>query len=276
MFKKKYIVLSVLALFLSSLSVQTASAHVTTQLKGAQAIAGGGAVVWLRVPHAKTNLSSIKIEVKLPENIGIAKPEHIPGWVESSTLSSDGLNTLTVSWSGGNLPDSSFEDFGIKLTLPKEVGSKVYFPTVQTLSDGSTESWIDIPTAANPSPAQPAPSLLLKDASANVDAPAVAQLLAAFQQQVIDLYYAGTISENKSKVTVEGDAPSRFKNKAYSIKTVGTNPVQLKTGKLNYAGDFSTSISIMGGSEANAYHLSAGDKIEIFAGNTSLAKITIA
>lgn len=185
--KKRTLLVLPFALVATLLGAQASSAHVSVQTHAEVFSAGGSATLYLRVPHGKAGLLTNKVEVQLPANIGIVKPEHIPGWTEVVTNDAAGKNTLSISWSGGSLADSSFQDFGLRVTLPATPGVKIYFPTVQTLSDGTTEAWVTIPVAGQPEPAMPAPGYTLVDKAQAVTLASLQAQIVALQAKIANL-----------------------------------------------------------------------------------------
>ena len=185
--KKRALLVLPFALVATLLGAQASSAHVSVQTHAEVFSAGGSATLYLRVPHGKAGFLTNKVEIQLPANIGIVKPEHIPGWTEVVTNDAAGKNTLSISWSGGSLADSSFQDFGLRLTLPATPGVTIYFPTVQTLSDGSTEAWVTIPVAGQPEPAMPAPAFKLVDKAQAVTLASLQAQIVALQAKIANL-----------------------------------------------------------------------------------------
>ena len=157
------VLVAALALLVSPMLATSANAHTTVQLYGSEAVAGGYGHVFIRIPHATATTSTVKVEVEIPAGVTSVKPQQVGGWKESRTMSEDGKNVVAVSWSEGNLPDTSFQDFGISVKFPATAGT-IYFKIVQTLSDGSTVAWISIPAAGQDSHSlpTPAPSVTVK------------------------------------------------------------------------------------------------------------------
>lgn len=157
------VLVAALALLISPMLAPSANAHASVQLYGSEAVAGGYGHVFIRIPHASATTSTVKVEVEIPAGVTGVKPQQIGGWKESRTMSADGKDVVAVSWSEGNLPDTSFQDFGISVKFPATAGT-IYFKTVQTLSDGSTVAWISIPATGQDSHSlpTPAPSLAVK------------------------------------------------------------------------------------------------------------------
>ena len=152
----------------SAIFSSPASAHASVQTYGVSATAGGYGHAFIRIPHAEAGKSTVRIDVQIPAGVTAVKPQQVAGWNESVELAADGKTAAKVIWSGGNLPDTSFADFGISLKYPATPGATLYFKTVQTLNDGTTVSWVEIPAAGQDSHslAKPAPSVKLPAAAA--------------------------------------------------------------------------------------------------------------
>ncbi|CAB4626591.1 unannotated protein [freshwater metagenome] len=105
-----------------------ASAHMGVDVHGATMTAGKGATIFLRPGHGCDGDATNTITVEIPSGVTGVKPQQKAGWDTA-------FDGKTITWSGGALPDSQFDDFGIKLTWPKldaAVKSQaIYFKTVQ-------------------------------------------------------------------------------------------------------------------------------------------------
>ena len=71
---------------------------------------------------------------------------------------------LSVTWSGGSLPDSYYDTFNLYIMVPNKVGKTLYFPTVQRCAKG-VHRWIAIPQKGKPEPEEPAPGLKITKAT---------------------------------------------------------------------------------------------------------------
>ena len=279
-----------------------ASAHMSYQMYGEKPYAGKGAVIFARIGHAEPGLSTVKVEVAIPEGVTSVKPQHISGWTESTTMTADGKNVATVSWSGGSVADASFADFGIKLTFPKTPGATLYFKSVQTLSDGSTLAWIEIPVEGAAEPAHPAPKIVLLDpaldpaagatASASsaktaADAAKVAADLAtAAAKSAVEAVtgiksysgeISGTVSMKTKKVRIVADASTTHAGKSYVVRTVDANgkSVDIISGKLDARGDVIKTVAMSRTGKA-AYQLKAGSKLSLVVAGKVLATADVA
>lgn len=244
-----------------------ASAHVSVQMYGERALAGKGAVVFLRIGHAEPGKSTTKVEVQIPEGVTGVKPQRIGGWSESATVAPDGKTVATVVWSGGNLPDTSFQDFGIKLTFPKNVGASVPFKVVQTLSDGSELAWIELSAPGAPEPSHPAPFVTLGDPAAVVAVPAPAAPIASRA----DL--RATLDPSRRKVRVLADASSTLAGARYVVRVHGADAV-VATGMLDSHGDVARTVSV-GAKGSKHAGIAAGTVLDLVAEGAVLASTTV-
>ncbi len=93
---------------------------------------GSTALVHFRVPHGCEGAATTGLELQLPDGVVGAKPEQIAGWtVETEMVESDPYSLFgteytervgVVGWSGGELPDEAFLDFGVLATFLGEPG----------------------------------------------------------------------------------------------------------------------------------------------------------
>lgn len=142
-----------------------AAAHIALVTKTASV--GSYYKATFRVPHGCAGSDTVAIKVRIPAGVVDVKPQPKPGW--KLTLQSGPyaapvkLHGTTVdqgvrevSWSGGDLPDTQFDEFSFMAYLAPTLaaGSTLYFPLVQECRHG-TERWIDTDSqgAANPAPA---------------------------------------------------------------------------------------------------------------------------
>lgn len=114
----------------------------------------------IRIGHGCDGSTVTGVTVVIPDGVTSVKPRSVAGWQVNMTtrpleppVVSHGktINTTidTISWSGGNLLDTFFEDFGVSMKLPnKDDGSILYFNVTQTCVNGSI-SWDQIPQAGS-------------------------------------------------------------------------------------------------------------------------------
>lgn len=148
-----------------------ASAHVTSP-DGANVPSGGSAVVHFRVPHGCDGAATDTIELQLPDGVVSAKPEYVPGWtLEVETVASEPYDEFgttktervgVIRWSGGDLPDFAFYDFGVRATFLADPGTVLAFPVVQKCGDAEV-AWIEPMVEGQPEPEHPAPTITIGD-----------------------------------------------------------------------------------------------------------------
>lgn len=184
--KKKVLSACVLALGLTLISTQNASAHVSLQLKGYTDIAGSSSRVWLSLGHGCTyknvKYGTSVFTVDVPRVAGKPTPEFHVGYkttvVPSKETNASGVpDYYTVTWTAKSknysIDDGTFYDFGLKLTWDA-TAQKISFPTTQicfattsagvkkplylkwTITDGSTKA------ASEDTEFGPAPSITTK------------------------------------------------------------------------------------------------------------------
>jgi periplasmic copper chaperone A len=154
-----------------------AAAHVTVP-DGADVPSGGNAVIHLRVPHGCDGAATDTISVQLPDGVVSAKAEYVPGWdlavetVPSAPYDEFGTTKTervgVITWSGGDLPDAAFYDFGIKATFLLDPGTVVALPVVQKCGDVEV-AWIEATVEGQPEPEHPAPTITIGAAVAATD-----------------------------------------------------------------------------------------------------------
>ena len=160
---------AVLTAALATLTVAfPATAHIT--VPETEVVAGGTAEFHLRVPHGCDGASTDTLEVQLPDGVVGAQPAYIPGWtVEIETVESEPYErfgeTLTervgvIRWSGGDLPDLAYLDFGIRAEFLAEPGTVVALPVVQRCGDAEV-AWIEPTVEGEPEPEHPAPTVTI-------------------------------------------------------------------------------------------------------------------
>ncbi len=157
----KYFVLAAALAAIAS----SAAAHVS--LSPASVPAGSYFFGEFRIAHGCAGRDTISIKVEIPDAILVAKPQPKTGWsLETESKPLDKPNQVdgrpvdsrvsTITWQG-DLEDTNWDQFGLMLKLPSTPGVLV-FPVTQTCAQGEVK-WDEVPTAANPHPAHPAPTL---------------------------------------------------------------------------------------------------------------------
>ena len=136
---------------------------------------GGTEVFAFRVPTESPTASTVRLDVQFPTNFPFANVlvQDKAGWTFTTQTAplpkpittDDGTFTSAVtevSWvaTAGGIPPGAFDLFNVFATLPSNT-SKITFKAVQTYSDGTVVSWIELPTKGAPPPDHPAPVLIL-------------------------------------------------------------------------------------------------------------------
>jgi uncharacterized protein YcnI len=146
--------------------------HVTIPDGGAIP-SGSSSVIHLRVPHGCEGAATDTLEVRLPDGIVSAQPEYVPGWtvevdmVVSAPYDEFGTERTervgVIRWSGGDLPDAAFYDFGIRARFLLEPGTSVGIPVVQRCGDAEV-AWIEPTVQGAAEPEHPAPLITIGEA----------------------------------------------------------------------------------------------------------------
>jgi uncharacterized protein YcnI len=148
-----------IAIAIALIAPALASAH--ARVSPAVSLSGKLQLYSLAVPTEKSNLTTSKIVMTVPNGFGIdsfAPPP--PGWQQSiqQTGSGDSAVITKVTWTGGKTPtgeDSLFQ------FLAQPASSKTYtFQVEQTYSDGSIVNWSGPESSAAPAPTIDAKSSL--------------------------------------------------------------------------------------------------------------------
>lgn len=160
--KKNILMLAIAAAALAP----SAQAHVT--LEQTSAPVGAYQKLTFRVGHGCDGSATKALTVMLPESVIGAKPMPKAGWKITTVdgklsvpVASHGKSITSavreVSWKGGPLPDSYFDEFTVQVKLPEEAG-KLYFKVVQQCEKGSV-AWDELPGEAGAKLKAPAPML---------------------------------------------------------------------------------------------------------------------
>lgn len=214
------------ALFLAT---APASAHVT--LATAETGSGNYYKGILRVPHGCDGKATRSVSVQIPEGVIGVKPMPKPGWTVTMTKGAyaktyenhgravtEGVREIV--WSGGELGDEFYDEFVFTsfVTDTFAAGQRVYFPTVQTCTQGEAR-WTEVPAAGQSARdlKSPAPALRIADTRMNAQAQASA---GAETYKIGDITVAAPwsratpggakVAGGYLKVTNSGSAPERL------------------------------------------------------------------
>lgn len=130
-----------------------AQAHVTANPNEGQA--GKYFETKFRVSHGCDGSPTVAVHIALPKGMVSVKPQYKAGWnvdIKKSSLEkpvSAGHGKMAteqfdeIIWSGGTLPDTLYDDFGLLMKLPDAEGI-LWFPVKQVCKEGVSE-WKNVP-----------------------------------------------------------------------------------------------------------------------------------
>ena len=139
-----------------------AAAH--AELDPGEAPAGSFQRFVLHIPNESDTAATVKVAVRFPESVATATFVRVPGWTRTvTTLKLDQPTTdaegneideriVTVTWEGGTIEPGETGEFPFSFEAPDQPGATIFFPTVQTYSDGSVSRWIGAPGSDEPAP----------------------------------------------------------------------------------------------------------------------------
>jgi uncharacterized protein YcnI len=143
--------------------IGAAQAHVTVHPNALPA--GGFTVININVPNEDARASTVKVDVKFPNNVFTASTAAMPGWkgrvitkklpkpVEIERGFSVSSRVDRVVYSGGRIGPGQFLSFPVSIFVPKgKAGTLLTFKALQTYSNGKIVRWIGSPSADDPAP----------------------------------------------------------------------------------------------------------------------------
>jgi uncharacterized protein YcnI len=159
-------------------AASVAGAHVTAN--PGEAAPGGFAKISFRVPNERPDSSTIRLELKMPEDhpIGHVSVRSVPGWevdVQSRTLDEpidvfgEELTEVvdTITWSGGEIAPGQFEEFDVSMGPLPEDAESLLFPAIQVYDNEEEVAWIEETPEGGEEPEHPAPVVVLTGAPAD-------------------------------------------------------------------------------------------------------------
>ena len=102
----------------------------------------------VRVPNEKDN-PTVKVRVEFPAEFAISRVQPLPGWSYEMEKSADGKSVTAVTWSGGKILPTEFQEFVFQGKTPQNPGNYA-FKVYQTYSDGETVAWAGPSDAKTP------------------------------------------------------------------------------------------------------------------------------
>lgn len=136
------------------LAAAPAAAHVT--VKADTTAAGAYAVLTVSVPHGCEEAPTTRVAIAIPESIPRVTPTINPNWDVEKVMTA--LDTPVTGGHGEQitervsevvytaktpLPDGYRDAFELSVKLPEAAGQTLYFPAVQTCTEGET-AWVEI------------------------------------------------------------------------------------------------------------------------------------
>jgi len=131
-----------------------ASAHVTANPNKGEA--GTYFQTSFRVSHGCDGSPTKSVKITLPAGFITVKPQYKAGWkldivkrkLDKPVRAAHGKTATEefaqIVWSGGNLPDEQYDEFGLLVKLPDTVG-KLWFPVIQECESGELR-WNEVPS----------------------------------------------------------------------------------------------------------------------------------
>jgi uncharacterized protein len=121
----------------------------------------------VRVPNERDDAATTKVEVQLPKGFAEAAVQPVPGWSVNIThvklnppVQTDdgpitegvGRITWTAKSAADGIPVGGFQDFGLEVLIPGQIGSSLTFKALQTYSNGTIVRWIGGKDSDTPAP----------------------------------------------------------------------------------------------------------------------------
>lgn len=142
-FKRLLHIVCVVSFVLSVASIASAHAVMYPQ----QVTAGSYEKFVLRVPTEK-DIPTVAVRVEVPEGFSVSRVQPLPGW-EYELERDDSGHVTAVSWSGGEIGPTEFQEFVIQGRTAPEPGPYAW-RAWQTYSDGTVVAWTGPSGADNP------------------------------------------------------------------------------------------------------------------------------
>lgn len=235
-----------------------ANAHATAQTYGSTPTANGYGQLFVRIPHGCEGEATDTVKVQIPVGFTAVKPQAKSGWTVS-TVKADGKNVSEVTWSGGNLLDSQFDDFGLSVKFP--AAGTYYMPVVQ-LCGTKTSEWTQIPAAGEDSHSldHPAPAVKVAEAAEHGHSSESSRWTGDVE-----------VTLKKDKATITVDASSIHRGKVATVRVSGHDGDKtVFKARLDRAGDIQRNV------KAKArYEIKNGSTVEVLVNGKVIASTTV-
>jgi uncharacterized protein YcnI len=126
---------AVLSALLTLAVTSIASAHV--RVLPEEVPASGFEVFTVRVPTEK-EVPTTAVRVEVPEGFTISRVQPVPGW--DYELEEEGGTVSAITWSGGEIGATEFQQFDVQGQTPEEPGDYPW-SAYQTYEDGEVVEW---------------------------------------------------------------------------------------------------------------------------------------
>jgi uncharacterized protein YcnI len=126
---------AVLSALLTLAVTSVASAHV--RVLPEEVPAGSFEVFTVRVPTEK-EVPTTAVRVEVPEGFTISRVQPVPGW--DYELEEEGGAVSAITWSGGEIGATEFQQFDVQGQTPDEPGDYPW-SAFQTYEDGEVVAW---------------------------------------------------------------------------------------------------------------------------------------
>ena len=126
---------AVLSALLTLAATSVASAHV--RVLPEEVPAGSFEVFTVRVPTEK-EVPTTAVRVEVPEGFTISRVQPVPGW--DYELEEEGGAVSAITWSGGEIGATEFQQFDVQGRTPDEPGDYPW-SAYQTYEDGEVVAW---------------------------------------------------------------------------------------------------------------------------------------
>lgn len=103
-------------------------------------------VFTVRVPSEK-DVPTTGVRVEVPEGFVVSRVEPVPGW--EYELEEEAGVVTAINWSGGEIGETEFRQFGVQGKTPEEPGDYPW-RAFQTYEDGSVVEWVGSGDAEEP------------------------------------------------------------------------------------------------------------------------------
>lgn len=155
------------------LAIPSAAAHVNAYFDGGGP--GETGLITLRVPAESDNPPTIKVEVRIPDDVQIrtVRPQPVAGWNidikkkktdppiyrDDGTRVDEVVSSVTWTATGPGIMPGQFDDFVLEANPLPDVQS-LSLPTYQTFADGKTDAWTE-PAPEGSDPDFPVPTVTI-------------------------------------------------------------------------------------------------------------------